>query len=108
MPVHDRCGSVVPLPDHHPVAGCTWMTSVLETGWHLVPAHYETFRIPCACGHFLTGPVHRRLLNNPPTEHRCTRCVAAVSHDHPCTSTDRSGRPNFIRPTLHQRTRDEI
>ncbi len=93
MAVHDRCGSIVPLPDHHPVAGCTWMTSILETAWHLVPARYETFRIPSACGHFLTGPVQRRLLSNPPAARRCAGCVTEVSREAPRTKSVDSCAP---------------
>ncbi|MBQ6641541.1 MAG: hypothetical protein IJH84_10985, partial [Saccharopolyspora sp.] len=59
--------------------GWTWMTSVLESAWHLVPERFETFRAPCACGHFVTGPVHRRLAENPPaTGFRCRACVRAA------------------------------
>lgn len=82
MVVDDQCGAVVPLPERHPMSGCTWMSSTSERTWHLVPAHYDTFRIPCECGRFRTGRVHRRLWNNPPAGNRCAACASAVSRAH--------------------------
>lgn len=62
------------------VGGYSWMTSTVDSVWHLVPRHSETFLPYAECGHPIKGRVHRRL--DEPTlndgRHLCASCHAQM------------------------------
>ncbi|MDR7300076.1 hypothetical protein [Haloactinomyces albus] len=72
-----------------------WMAGIHESAWHAVPTPQAGQRPVAACGHRLSGPVHRRLGVDPPQEGRRTVCP-------PCTQViGHSGKPH--RPRVSAR-----